>query len=823
MQKILDLKTTTKLWIGFGICLIMSMMIGYTGITRLEESNRITGQIVNDATAGANSLLRINERMRIWRTYQYRYATITSAAEIEKIEKRYGITHQIIDEWMGKYEKTITEDEDHNNYKQLAQYWVDYKAYDNSFFGFVKQHKMNEAYASLNGPMAKAFNDNVSPQLQKMADWKTKKGETSYKVSTDAYRLGKISIVVMLFISIIVGVTVGLIIGRRAAYAIPKVSDYMSRVAENLVNMRSAMISLANGDLTASVSCSVEPMSILANDDFGKMAQTCNKMIVNLQETMQSYAKAQTSLRNAMSQVAENSAAVADTGKQLSEAAILSKTAANEIARAIQDVSQAAEQSARTSQEMAQASEQQAQSASNTSCAMESLKLNISTVQNGSVSQKAAARTADVGARKAEVSVNQVSSSIRQVVITADNATKAAENGGKTIEQTIANMKQIQDLMHRSSERVGELGRKGQQIGAIVETIDQIAEQTNLLALNAAIEAARAGENGRGFAVVADEVRKLAERSGSATKEIAALIASVRSEVDGAVKAMEASNEQVKAGVKLSDDAQKALASIQTATLSVSAEASDVLLVTVGLDSVVRSVLEAAQIVTQLAEANDQAVMEAASGSVQVADAAAMVASISQETAAGAEEMSASSEEVSASAQNVSASVEQQTTATEMVADAADRLSGLTADLQNLVGQFDTGDNNQLSDRIKVFKNDHLNWVVRVEEMINGGKIISKQELVSHHDCKLGQWYDVIGRKKMGHLPVYDSIEAPHARLHELAKSAVQEMSMNNKDNAQKILREMRGVSVNIISLLDKLHEVANKEKAGVSNLRMAA
>jgi methyl-accepting chemotaxis protein len=99
------------------------------------------------------------------------------------------------------------------------------------------------------------------------------------------------------------------------------------------------------------------------------------------------------------------------------------------------------------------------------------------------------------------------------------------------------------------------LGEHSQQIGEIIQVIDDIAEQTNLLALNAAIEAARAGEHGKGFAVVADEVRKLAERSSKATKEIAELITNIQKLTAGAVKAMEEGTGEVEQGVSLAVDA----------------------------------------------------------------------------------------------------------------------------------------------------------------------------------------------------------------------------------------------------------------------------
>ncbi|GAW67614.1 methyl-accepting chemotaxis sensory transducer [Geoanaerobacter pelophilus] len=227
---------------------------------------------------------------------------------------------------------------------------------------------------------------------------------------------------------------------------------------------------------------------------------------------------------------------------------------------------------------------------------------------------------------------NEIALNCTQAAAGSQQANDAAVTGADVVRETVQGMNQIAAKVRESAVTIDDLGRKSQQIGAIVSTINDIADQTNLLALNAAIEAARAGEQGRGFAVVADEVRALAQRTSSATREIGEMIKAVQQQTRGAITVMESGVARVEQGTV---DAAK------------SGEA---------LEEILRQIGSVALQVNQIATA--------------------------------AEEQTATTGEISHNIQNINEVVQDTAKNAQESAESAQLLSRLAEEQQKLVGQF---------------------------------------------------------------------------------------------------------------------------------------
>jgi len=319
-----------------------------------------------------------------------------------------------------------------------------------------------------------------------------------------------------------------------------------------------------------------------------------------------------------MQRVAANDLATDDaeitTEDEIGQAGTAFNRMKNSLREMIQSIAGTAQHVASASEELSSSATQQAQSAE---------------------TQKD--QTAQVATAMQEMSstVLQVSENSNKAAEASRQAAETARRGGAIVEETLSRMRAIADSVSGTAKKMDELGKSSDQIGQIVGVINDIADQTNLLALNAAIEAARAGEQGRGFAVVADEVRKLAERTTTATKEIAGMIKNIQQETKTAVTAMETGTKQVEEGVKSTIQAGDSLKEI-----------------------------------IHMAEQVGEMVMQIATAAM---------------------EQSSASEEVNQNMEKIAKLVKESADGAQQSAKACQDLSSLAFDLQNMVGTFKLG------------------------------------------------------------------------------------------------------------------------------------
>ena len=198
----------------------------------------------------------------------------------------------------------------------------------------------------------------------------------------------------------------------------------------------------------------------------------------------------------------------------------------NSIASGAKSVASAASMMATTSTQVATASHQQSEAASDMAATVEQMT----------------------------VSINHVADRAQEANRLSSESGELSIAGEAVIGQTVSDIQDIAVNVHEAAALIHGLEQHGLQISNVVAVIKEVADQTNLLALNAAIEAARAGEQGRGFAVVADEVRKLAERTTSATNEIAGTIHAIQDDVSMVVSNVNSTTPIVHSGVKTADE-----------------------------------------------------------------------------------------------------------------------------------------------------------------------------------------------------------------------------------------------------------------------------
>ncbi len=338
--------------------------------------------------------------------------------------------------------------------------------------------------------------------------------------------------------------------------------------------------------------------------------------------------------------IAENAAIVNSSSVQLADAANEAREVTSQIATTIQQI--------------AQGTTEQSSSVNKTVFSVEQMTRAIDGIASGAQEQANATNKAAEITSQITGAIELVAGNAQTVVQQANIAADAARSGSNKVQETLRGMQEIKKSVDYSAQKVQMMGTQSDQIGDIVNTIEDIASQTNLLALNAAIEAARAGEAGKGFAVVADEVRKLAERSSTATKEIGALIRSIQSVIAESVTAMEQGVKEVEKGVGIANEAGTTLGDILVATEEVNRQAEESAAAAAQMTISANELVAAVDSVSAVVEENTASTEEMSAGSTEVSQSVENIASVAEENSAAVEEVSASANEMSVHVDNVS-------------------------------------------------------------------------------------------------------------------------------------------------------------------------
>jgi methyl-accepting chemotaxis protein len=459
-------------------------------------------------------------------------------------------------------------------------------------------------------------------------------------VAQSTYEQTRLLMVVLLLIAVAAGFAVSSLGARTIAKGAAAVQAMLTSMTDNCATaLEAGLGALSQSDLSVEVHPATSPIEKYGSDEIGQTAEVANRMLAKLKATIESYEVARAGLAETVGQVKAAAEALANASDQLNSAATQSGTASAQVAQTISQVAAGASD--------------QARAASQTSNASHDLTQIIEQVGEGAASTRIRVQDASRALDATTQAVGQAMHDSQELAPLNERVDAAVAAGAMAVDETAGGMKRIKFAVEATAARVTELGAKGEQIGAIVETIDDIAEQTNLLALNAAIEAARAGEQGKGFAVVADEVRKLAERSSRATKEIAALIGEVQAGTVAAVEAMQTGAGEVATGAELAEQAADALQEIRNAAAARNVVLEDMLAAVVEIRALSADVVRATDGIAEIASETNAAAAQMGSASDTVAQSVESIAAISQENSASAEEVSAATEQMSAQAQEV--------------------------------------------------------------------------------------------------------------------------------------------------------------------------
>jgi methyl-accepting chemotaxis protein len=435
-----------------------------------------------------------------------------------------------------------------------------------------------------------------------------------------------------------VGTLLALLLGIAIAY----------RTAKSITDPLNDLMRVANqiadaGELDHKI-------DVQNDDEIGALARTFNKMVTYLRE-MASVSEA----------IAGGDLTVKVTPRSrhdmLGNAFTRMVDGLRSLVRSVRDgasqVASGSNQVASASDESAKISLQASSAIDEVTSTMHEMSINVQNMVKNTQVQASSVSETSASIDEMVASIQRVADTARVLLDISNRSREEVHNGIATMDKATDGLNRINLAIRSSGDIIDVLGQRADDIGKIIEVIDDLAEQTNLLALNAAIEAARAGEHGLGFAVVADEVRKLAEKSAQSTKEISDLIQSIQREARKAVDNMDRSTAIVNEGLTLGQELNGALKKISNVVTEVYKFAQEIGAATNQQSHGSSQIAKATTRLNEITHEISSSVEEQASGAQAVVKAMERMRELVQQSTSGSTELAASAEQMSKMARSL--------------------------------------------------------------------------------------------------------------------------------------------------------------------------
>jgi methyl-accepting chemotaxis protein len=387
-----------------------------------------------------------------------------------------------------------------------------------------------------------------------------------------------------------------------------------------------------------------QKIDIERKDEVGQLSKSFNKMIAYLREM----AGLSEAIAGGDLTVQAQPRSQRDTlGRAFSEMTIGLRALVKSVRDSASQVSGGSNEVASASDESAKINLQAAAAIDEVTSTMHEMSINVQNMVKNTQTQASSVSETSASIDQMVASIQRVADTAKNLLDISQRSREEVHSGIQTMEKATDGLNRINTSIQTSSQIIGALGERADNIGKIVEVIDDLAEQTNLLALNAAIEAARAGEHGLGFAVVADEVRKLAEKSAQSTREISELIQSIQKEARKAVENMEKSTSIVNDGLIQGNDLSTALKKISSVVTEVYKFAQEIGAATNEQSNGSSQIARATTRLNEITHEINSSVEEQASGSQAVVRAMEKMRELIQRSTSGSTELAASAEQMS--------------------------------------------------------------------------------------------------------------------------------------------------------------------------------